>query len=65
MPHVELIDNIRRDIHTLDEKQLSLVDHFEDMKLSVQKVTNDFLSLRQAKGGEIIDDNFLRDESNV
>ena len=44
---------------------MSLVDHFEDMKLSVQKVTNDFLSLRQAKGGEIIDDNFLRDESNV
>ena len=32
LPHLELIDRIRKDIHELDKKQISFKDHFNDFQ---------------------------------
>lgn len=31
LPHIELIDKVRRDIHELDEKQMAFTNHYEEL----------------------------------
>ena len=46
LPHLELIDRIRRDIHELNKKQNSFQDHFDEFKAVTLNVTNDYLAIR-------------------
>ena len=65
LPHLEMISELQRDIHELNEKQVSFVYHFDEFQRLTQDVANDYLRIRQAKGGEIFDENFKREESSV
>ena len=63
LPHIGLVDTIRRDIHELDLKQVSFKEHFDDFQRLTQMVTKDFLAMRQSVIGEFNDANFLHEES--
>lgn len=65
MPHLELIDNIRKDIHGLDLIQNEFTGHFKQLKSKIAEAAQDFLSVRQSNGGEIIDENFSREQAHL
>lgn len=58
LPHLDLIDTIRKDIHELDMKQQSFAGHFDELSKLIQEVTNDFLSMRKSGGSQAADPAF-------
>ena len=65
LPHVDLIDMIRKDIHELDEKQRSFLQHFEEFRGGIHDVTNQFINLRQSNGGGITDENLIKEQRQL
>jgi len=65
IPNVEFFDRLRKDIYELNQKQTSFIDHFEKLKSKIHRVTNDFLAMRQNRGGEIVDENFTKEQQRA
>ena len=65
MPHLALIDQIRRDIHELDMKQQSFAVHFDELSRLIGQVTNDYLSMKQTGGGVIVDEALNKEMSQI
>lgn len=65
LPHVDLMDTIRKDIHDLDSTQLSFTEHFDEFRGLIQFYTNEFIEMRKAHGGEIMDENFAKEEAQL
>ncbi len=53
LPHAQLIDSIRKDIHGLDSTTQSFNRHFMDLKSKIAEAGNDFLSVRKTSPGDI------------
>ena len=53
LPHIAFVDELNKDVQELNNKQLSFIRDFEEFRRLIQDVTNRYLSLRQARGGDI------------
>ena len=53
LPHLAFVDELNKDVQGLNNKQISFIRDFEHFQRLIQDVTNRYLMLRQARGGEI------------